>query len=296
MKKVNVLLATYNGSKYIKEQICSILRQNYENIDIYIYDDGSSDNTLEIIDEIRNNNRTGKKIIMMHGGFHLGYPECFIYILKECAEADYYAFCDQDDVWLENKINRAVTELNMYNGIPLLFYSAVNYCNKDLEFIRKSRFANRDHSICALSLQKLIVGGEAMGMTYCFNNEAKRGLLDASHSENQFKDIFLKIYCASCGLVLYCSEPLANYRRHEEAVTNNSNPAGKVERYLYAIKDIFVNNETNEHIRKVALYILTHVDELSNSSKKLLLIFSNVNTESQIKKIFWPKRFRKKIF
>ena len=93
--KVVVLMSTYNGEKYIQEQLESILTQTYHNIKIYVRDDGSSDQTLEILKKYENEN----KIILLKGT-NKGFIGSFLTLLKECEEADYYAWCDQDDIWL----------------------------------------------------------------------------------------------------------------------------------------------------------------------------------------------------
>lgn len=223
---------------------------------------------------------------------HLGYPGCFIYMLQKCEKADYYAFCDQDDVWFDDKIERAVKELNKYESCPLLYYTAVKYCDKNLKFIRKSRFADKKQSCNNLKLQNLILGGEAMGMTYCFNEYVRESLIRSLKYTNQFKDIYIKILCASCGKVIYDSKPSAYYRRHDNAVTNNINPPGRLGRYIKAISDIFINDGTNSHIRNVINYILER-ENVSADNIKLLTLFSDINIRNQIEKVIYPHRFRK---
>ena len=109
---VHILLASYNGGKYIREQLDSLLAQTYPNISIYIRDDGSTDNTVSIIQDYIAGNTSSKKIVLLeNGGVNLGCPASFYQILKECPPADYYAFCDQDDIWYPDKIKRAVKKL-----------------------------------------------------------------------------------------------------------------------------------------------------------------------------------------
>ena len=106
-KKVAVLISTYNGEKYIKEQIDSILNQTYKNIEIVIRDDGSSDSTIEIIKEYQKKHSN----IILKEGTNVGFIKSFFQLLG-LADSDYYAYCDQDDVWMENKIELAVNALN----------------------------------------------------------------------------------------------------------------------------------------------------------------------------------------
>ena len=78
MKKVNVILCTYNGEKYIEKQLNSIFNQTYQNLDIYIYDDGSKDNTLNIIENMKIHNKTDKNIVIMKGTENRGYPNVLL--------------------------------------------------------------------------------------------------------------------------------------------------------------------------------------------------------------------------
>lgn len=101
---VSVLMSTYNGAKYIREQIDSILNQKDVNVELLIRDDGSSDNTAEICKEYQKKNTN----IRFYQGENIGVGKSFMELLKKAPEADYYSFSDQDDVWLEDKLSRAV--------------------------------------------------------------------------------------------------------------------------------------------------------------------------------------------
>ena len=127
---VNILLATYNGSKHIRKQLDSLLAQTYPHITIYIRDDGSQDNTVEIVKKYIADNSSTKKITLLdNDGVNLGCPASFYQILKECKTADYYAFCDQDDVWYPDKIKWAVEKLSKspQKVKPLVYFSAYEY-------------------------------------------------------------------------------------------------------------------------------------------------------------------------
>ena len=105
MPKVIIMMSTYNGEKYLAEQIESILNQTEKDFVLEIHDDGSTDGTLEIIKAYA---QKDKRICIDNSG-HKGYPKCFFDLMKDAGEAKYYAFSDQDDVWLPNKIERAIS-------------------------------------------------------------------------------------------------------------------------------------------------------------------------------------------
>ena len=293
-KEIAIILSAFNGEKYIAEQIESIMSQSFIDFDLYIHDDGSSDSTAQIINEFANKYENIKIIVDKKG---LKYPSCFIEMLKNIQGYRFYAFCDQDDVWEKDKLLEAIQCLNTKdNSCPVLYYSAVNYTDSKLNFIRSSRFAERKNEICKLSLQQLLFGGEAMGMTFVFNELAKKALIKANETR-AYKDWFLKIYCAACGEVYYNSNPSAKYRRHDTAVTNASNPSGKLGRYLGQIKEIFLSSNSFEEQRNILPYVKeNYLLDIKGENLSLVLLFTSKKTIlTQLKKTFWLKRYRKKI-
>lgn len=126
-KKVQILMSTYNGEEYIREQLDSILAQNYPDVDILIRDDGSTDDTFVILkeyEEMHNN-------ITAYQGKNIGVNKSFFELLRK-SNADYIGFCDQDDYWLPEKIERAVEQLEQMSG-PALYCSAKTLVNANLE-------------------------------------------------------------------------------------------------------------------------------------------------------------------
>lgn len=120
MKSVAVLLSSYNGEKYIKSQIDSLLNQTYSNMKIYIRDDCSTDNTLSIIKSYSDD-----RIVIVESDKNIGYPGGFYELLRLCDKEDYYSFCDQDDVWNPEKVERAVKKLEQLDeSKPNLYFAA----------------------------------------------------------------------------------------------------------------------------------------------------------------------------
>lgn len=300
MRKVAIILAVYNGERYLNEQLESLKNQTYSNIEVYIHDDGSSDNSLNIINDYVNDKESKVKFFLVDKT-SLHYPQCFIKTLLSIPGADYYAFCDQDDVWFDNKISKAVEAIEKFGDKDkaTLFYSAVDYYDGDLNYIRGARFINRKFpDTSQYSLQSLLLGGEAMGMTFLFNNKL-RDFMKTIINEGQFdfKDTFMKIYCAACGIVIYSYTPCAKYRRHFGATTVEMNPAGKAMRLINMTKKIFLEKDGMESMQSAVDYICKqHSDDILPENIRLLNIFSRPNSiKKYIMKVFWPKRFRIRI-
>ena len=118
---VAVLLATYNGQEFIDDQLQSLLDQTHKNIDIYVSDDGSNDETLSILWKWSEIWTKGNFIIS--SGRRSGFSENFRYLITTCKEGLYngYFFCDQDDIWNVDKIERALKLTGVANSEPVIY-------------------------------------------------------------------------------------------------------------------------------------------------------------------------------
>ena len=116
MEKIDILLATYNGEKYIKEQIDSILNQSYTNFNLIISDDSSTDSTVEILKEYEKKDERIKLIVQKE---NLGYIKNFEYLLTQ-VNSKYYMFSDQDDFWVNDKVLKSYNKLVKEN-LDLVF-------------------------------------------------------------------------------------------------------------------------------------------------------------------------------
>ena len=127
--KVQILMSTYNGEEYIREQLDSILSQSYPDVDILIRDDGSDDDTFVILKEYEERHQN----VRAYQGENLGVNKSFFELLRESnTEAAYIGFCDQDDYWLPEKIEKAVKQLERIQE-PALYFGAKTLVNQNLE-------------------------------------------------------------------------------------------------------------------------------------------------------------------
>lgn len=116
--KVTVLMSTYNGERYLREQIESILGQRGVEVSLLIRDDGSSDATLSILDHYKQSGQ-----LDYYTGGNLGPARSFMHLLQHAPASDYYAFSDQDDRWLDDKLLAAVSSIGSHENEPALYFS-----------------------------------------------------------------------------------------------------------------------------------------------------------------------------
>lgn len=140
-KRVAVLMSTYNGEAYLFEQINSILNQTYQNIHLFIRDDGSTDNTVSIIQKFIGN----PKISFIQGGDNLGYKNSFLMLLKTVVDLkknyQYFSFSDQDDIWMKDKILVSIKELEKDDFKYCIYFSGLTFVDENLNFLK-----NKDES------------------------------------------------------------------------------------------------------------------------------------------------------
>ena len=203
-----VLLSTYNGGEYLRQQLESLLRQTIGNVAVLVRDDGSGDDTRAILEEYRS-----RGFLAWHGGEHMGAALSFWQLLADADDADFYAFCDQDDVWDADKLEVAVAAL-MADGdeSPALYCSDVRVADAQLHAVS-------EHLVRPMPVDysHALVRNMAPGCTFVFNRAAKdvmcrydaRALGVDLHDWTAFKIV-------SCfGRVVFDQRTHMSYRQHD---------------------------------------------------------------------------------
>ncbi|EGU33618.1 glycosyltransferase family 2 protein [Vibrio scophthalmi] len=215
--KIAILLSAYNGEKFLLEQVSSLFDQetNFD-FDIYIRDDGSIDNTTFMIDNLRKNNVNVK--ISNSSGQNMGAKHSFLKMLSE-VDADYYFFCDQDDIWRKDKIQKSIVEImksdRSNSVIPRLLFTdllLVNEVGRSLDEtywgkrgIKESFFVHW-HNFLTFSM--------VTGCTMCFNRELRNLALSTNCPDAFFHDQWLSVLAKKYGEVVYINDTFVYYRQH----------------------------------------------------------------------------------
>lgn len=287
--KVNVVLATYNGERFLKRQLDSIVSQTYENIDIYIRDDGSKDNTVAFIEKYIKENAKGRRIVLLdNGGVNLRCPQSFYEILRRCDKADYYSFCDQDDEWYPEKIAWAVERLEQEDKNEiLLYYTACDYYTDKGEFIRRSPKQKEK-----LELSDVIYYTPGSGFTMVINEKARQELLLQVKLGTELHDRWLIRGAVCFGKVLYDERSSATHIRHEEAVTSGDAGTGNLIKYF--IQQEILGPGAKEDKKSLQYFYHTFENNLSMEQKKELSVFTRdrFSLLNWFRKVFYPKRLR----
>lgn len=208
---VAILLGTYNGARYLAQQLDSFTAQSHANWTVWASDDGSKDGTLGILHAYRQTWPVGRLSLVQ--GPARGFVANFLALsCNPCIVAEYYAYADQDDIWEADKLERALQWLDgIPAGTPALYCARTRLVNKDDEEIGLSPFF-RDASF-ANALVQNIAGGNTM----VFNAAARELLMSAGAQQAVvYHDWWVYLAVTACGGKVFCDPvPALRYRQHE---------------------------------------------------------------------------------
>jgi rhamnosyltransferase len=213
--KIAILLSTYNGEDYLEEQINSIVNQTNSNWILYIRDDGSTDTTLDIL---KNLVVKHENIILLDNGENIGSFKSYIWLMKN-VDSNYYMFCDQDDIWLNNKIDITFNEFiklehAQSESKPLLVFTNLFVVDKNLNIISDSMWEyNRTIKIMA-PYRYLYISPLATGCTMLFNDKAKTEALKYTQHALMHDSLLALTVVVSGGQVKAVQECTIYYRQH----------------------------------------------------------------------------------
>lgn len=285
-KKITILLSSFNGEKYIKEQIDSLLRQTYKNISILVRDDGSTDNTLNILREYEK-----KGLLKWYNGKNLKPANSFMDLICKAPKSDFYAFCDQDDVWLDDKIEIAIDKLKkLDSNLPLLYYGTPRIVDKNLVEIKRLSCINDSMT----SFREMLIETNATGCTMVFN----KTLLELLKSKKpkfilMHDDWIYRVCLATNGLVVHDDDVHILYRQHNDNVVGTSSTIyGKLKKKIKDLKKM-------KNIRYNVIKTLYECyNELMNDENlKLCSLILNYQKKISIKfKIIFNSKIKSKYF
>jgi len=208
---ITILLSTFNGERFLAEQLSSFVTQDYQNWRILWRDDGSSDRTVAIMRAFALTLPPGQCVESPTSGPHLGAAPSFLLLLREARDEQIIAFADQDDVWLPQKLTRAAAQLTAAGSRPALYCAQQFMVDETLAGAKKSA-AHTNPPKFPASLTQNIANGNTLVM-----NRAASALVTKSEApEGTVHDWWSYIVISACGgLVMFDAEPQVLYRLHK---------------------------------------------------------------------------------
>jgi len=281
---IDILLATYNGEKYLSEQIDSILAQTISDWKLLIRDDGSSDQTQEIINHYVKQ-FPDKIIYIVDTNKNLGVTRNFERLMKH-STAPYIMFCDQDDIWFSDKIEKSLQKLQTMEqqygaDIPLLVYTDLAVCNQEGTLIAKSfwKYQGGNPSL-PLDHAKALVQNNATGNTFIFNRDLCDQALPFS-PDTVMHDWWVALITLYLGKIDYLTDQTILYRQH------NANVSGSKGKSILPMLRKLPNycNTLNKNIWQAKSFLEKFQTRLSQSQNDTLQAFTALLYSNKLKRL-----------
>ncbi len=271
--KLLVLLSSCNGEVFLREQLDSLLNQTLDGVEILIRDDGSTDQTPAILAEYE---RQGKLRTM--GGKNLGHARSFWQLLQSCDDADYYAFCDQDDIWDPDKLETAVRALEEPDT-PALYCGDVRVTDAAGRILAE-HMVRREPA----DYQHALIRNLAPGCTYVFNRAARELLcrFDAERLGIELHDWTAYQIIACFGRIVFDAAPHMSYRQH------GGNVIGAADRsaaeLLRKARSFRNGPMRNSRSRQALRLEKAYGESMSPEKRELTALFAHYRTDRTKKK------------
>lgn len=291
MEKVLVLMSLYNGHLYIRQQFDSLLNQKGVNISLLIRDDGSTDKSAytiikEFIDRSCN--------ILLTKGENCGSARSFMNLLYEAkvsyCDYDYYAFCDQDDVWLPDKLHAAIEKLKKMDGRkPCLYLGSYQMVDSNLNEIPTV------HKKPSLDMVSAFVSNPATGCTMVFNKKLLEAVVSKRPDYMIMHDYWMYLVCLALGgEIYYDPTPYMLYRQHDHNVIGGKKDSF-MKRWSTRLRKLFRKGDCFKS--RMATQLLTCYNErLTSEDKEFLTQVSTCSLWSSKIKLLTNRRFKSKSF
>lgn len=240
--KINIVMSTYNGEQFLAEQIDSIQQQTFKDWQLLIRDDGSSDQTPEIIKSFV---AQDPRIVFIneHDRENFGVIKNFFTLIKH-DKADYYFFSDQDDVWLEDKLETMLAAARQYpDQLPLMVYTDLCVVDQNLQVMNQSMIRSQSHHANTELVQELTENTVTGGVSMINHALAERW---RTLDNIIMHDWYLAVLATAIGKLVHIDQPGELYRQHDNNVlgartftkrlkTWLSGPSKMLEKYWWLI-------------------------------------------------------------
>lgn len=290
---VDIILATYNGEANLVQQLDSIIKQQCQDWRLVIRDDVSSDNTPALLEQYANK-FNGKIKIIQNDGLNLGACQNFSRLLRH-AEADYIMLCDQDDVWLPDKIQITLAkmkEMEATYGIdkPLLVHTDLRVVDANLKVLADSGWQyQKIDPVKGCYLNRSLVQNVPTGCTMMINR-ALRDIALPIPKEAIMHDWWLALVAAAFGRIGYVAHPTLLYRQHGENVSGAQ--AWETTRIVRRLLNLGNTKKIIRDIQKQAgAFLKRYHDVLDPESREMIGIFAGLSDRGFLERRYYIMKY-----
>lgn len=259
MDKIVILMATYQGEKYLEEQLKSIVAQDFPNWQLIVRDDGSTDGTLLLLSAYAN--RYPDRITVFRNETNLGGTKNFLTLLKDAAreygaggelpaakqreDAVYFMFSDQDDYWHEDKLRLTLARMKQVEerygaDMPALVFTDARVTDEKRKELAPSFFSLQHFNMKKRTLPHLLMENMVIGCTTMMN-AALAGMAEAVPQHARYHDWWMALLAASAGHTSFLPQATLDYRQHGNNVVGSESFGGYVKR---RVSTLFLQRDT----------------------------------------------------
>lgn len=287
---VAICLATYNGERYLSEQLDSILAQTYQNFHLFIRDDHSKDGTVSILEKYSENHPDKITVINdpnLSGGSSQKNFASILNWVKKQFNFEYFMFSDQDDFWLPNKIQISLEKIRKieknFDG-PVLIHTDLRVVDKDLKTLGESFFAYRALDPSKHDLRHLLIQNNITGCTMLWNKKLN-DIVDISSDEVAMHDWWMALVACCFGKIDYVNEPTILYRQHGDNVVGatNVNSIGFIIKRLTG--SAHVKETLHLAVDQAKSFSSVYFEKLSSNDAEMITKFSKLYEVNKAKRV-----------
>lgn len=281
---VAILMATYNGEKFLTEQLESFAAQNHKNWSLHISDDGSTDNTINILNEFKSK---VEQDVTIYQGPKSGFAQNFLSLVRrDSIIADYFAFSDQDDIWYADKLETGLkTAVSLTQNKPIVIFTRTELIDEYGNNIGYSPLFKKPASFQNALIQS--IGG---GNTMLFDSKSRDLLkrIPCYYKVISHDWMSYQIISACDGDVIYLSSPSLEYRQHTANLIGSNKGIINIFRRFKAMLSGQLLEWNVANLRVLSLYS----DLILNENKETLCLFSKMRESSLLKRVYYSLKIK----
>lgn len=281
--KVEILLATYNGEKYLRDQLESILRQDYDNWVIRACDDASTDKTYDILEEYREKYPHKFTISKNETGFGSAKKN-FMNLLKN-STCDYVMCCDQDDVWLPHKISLTLQKMkeNEHEELPILVHSDLKVVDSELHVLSESFFEHSNFRK-QFEFHEVLIQNFVTGCTMMMNQSLVRLMNQIEEYDGiLMHDWVAAVLATATGKVAFVNEPTMLYRQH--AINSVGAKKYGLALFVSKVKNAQMRQSLIDTTVQAQVIADTYKEQLNGEKYQLISEYSKIWSKSKLQRI-----------
>lgn len=288
---IELLMATYNGEKFIAEQIESLLNQSFQDFKVLIHDDGSTDKTVQIIKEYVE--KYPGKIIFVEDNIKTGGAKNNFQHLLEMSTEKYVMLCDQDDYWEKEKIEKAIEIIKKSekeSDMPILCHGDLKVADGELNIKSMSMFDMQKLDKRKKELRDLLVQNNVTGCTVIMNRALVKKCREMP-KEAIMHDWWYGLVAAAFGKVEYIGDAGIKYRQHG----NNTEGAKNLKNPIYLLRKLFdrknVKRTLQETYRQAKAFNEIYGGSMEKEKKEILDAYISMENKGKLKKYRIIKKY-----